>query len=596
MRVFSIALMFPLLIPLTARAASAPVRGGVIVADACQFLNELPSGDTATNGPVGGRGFGGMRGGRAGAATARASQPAVPFTFEDFSINMQTATPFSAKADIPQAGTWYLFVRSRAAQVGASFKVSVGGKLSPQTFGNGPVGRGVLQAGGSFDLPAGPLKITVTEIHPGDSFEAAFLTTKSTLTDADLPPLQYPDDIVLLKEYNLHIQVDGVKFGDLNGDGKTDLVVLTPNYSTYAFDNSGAPLWHYDAPQAGSTDRSQFEAPGNVWDFDQSGKADVIAWRMMDGKEWLVRLDGATGAIKYKTEWPTQPLPHVYNNFRTAIAKLHPGYPDDIIVYSDSGGEVAVNAYGPKLNLLWSYSHPRLKDYHGHYIYPVDIDGKGIDDVYVSHVMLDANGHEVWNNYDLFPDNHDHIDSARFIDLYGDGKLELVTGQSDVGTCVYDAKTGKLLWQRFANHNQKIEAGFYRNDVPGPQVVASSRFYTNGLGALLRWYDTKGNRISFWPFNPIPGNPNFVKGDFKGDGKNMLFWQRFRIEPDGTGTLAFPDEAFHMFDFMGTGNAQVITLGRNGVVRVYGYKDAQQHAPNRDPVYLAHSVSNHTHY
>jgi hypothetical protein len=132
--------------------------------------------------------------------------------------------------------------------------------------------------------------------------------------------------------------------------------------------------------------------------------------------------------------------------------------------------------------------------------------------------------------------------------------------------------------------------------VPGPQVVASSRFYTNGLGALLRWYNVKGNRIDFWPFNPIPGNPNFVKGDFKGDGHKMLFWQRFRIEPDGTGTLAFPDEAFHMFDFMQTGNDQVITVGRSGTVRVYGYKGAIQHPPNRDPVYLAHSVSNHTHY
>jgi hypothetical protein len=239
-----------------------------------------------------------------------------------------------------------------------------------------------------------------------------------------------------------------------------------------------------------------------------------------------------------------------------------------------------------------------LKDYYGHYIYPMDINGDGIDEVYISHVMLDAKGQEIWNNYAQFPDNHDHIDSARFADLNGDGKLELVTGQSDVGTVVYDALTGKLLWERFANHNQKIEAGNYRTDVPGPQVVASSRYYTGGLGAHLRWYDIKGNRISIWPNNPIPGNPNFAKGDFKGDGRNVLFWQRFRIEPDGTGTLAFPDEVFHMFDFMGSGNDQAITVGRGGVVRVYGYKNAKQNPTpeKRDPTFLAHTVSNHTHY
>jgi diadenosine tetraphosphatase ApaH/serine/threonine PP2A family protein phosphatase len=110
---------------------------------------------------------------------------------------------------------------------------------------------------------------------------------------------------------------------------------------------------------------------------------------------------------------------------------------------------------------------------------------------------------------------------------------------------MYDATTGKLLWQRFANHTQKIEGGNYRADIRGPVVVASSRFYVGGLGAVLRWYDPQGNRIDIWPRNPIPGNPNFAKGDFKGDGQNTLFWQRFRIEPDGTGTIAFPDEVVH---------------------------------------------------
>jgi hypothetical protein len=50
-----------------------------------------------------------------------------------------------------------------------------------------------------------------------------------------------------------------------------------------------------------------------------------------------------------------------------------------------------------------------------------------------------------------------------------------------------------------------------------------------------------------------------------------------------------------MFDFMKTGNDQVITL-RGGTVRVYGFKGAAEHPPKTDPVYLAHSVSNHTHY
>lgn len=594
MKIFLIALVVAVSLPVVSHAA-APVRSGVVVLDATQFLGELPGGDTAVNGEP--RGGGGGRGRRGGAEPATAVPHPVPtFTFENFAINLLTPTPFSAQADIPQAGTWYLYVRSRSVTDGSSFRVSVRDQLSPAPFGDAP--GGAFQSGGSFNLPRGALEVTLTDIHPGSAFDVLLLSPKPDLKESDLAPLQYPEDIVLLKEYPLPVVIDGVKFGDLNGDGKTDLVVLTPNYSTYAYDNSGRELWHYDAPLAGTAERGQFEAPGNVWDFDQDGKAEVVAWRMIEGKEYLVMYDGATGGIKHQVEWPTRPMPHVYNNFRTAVAKLHPGYPDSLIVYTDSGGTVSVNAYGPTLNLLWSYSHPRLKDYHGHYIYPVDINGDGIDEIYVAHVMLDAGGRELWNNYAQFPDNHDHIDSARFLDLNGDGKLELVTGQSDVGTVMYDATTGKLLWQRFANHNQKIEAGNYRADIPGPVVVASSRFYVGGLGALLRWYDPKGNRLGIWPDNPIPGNPNFVKGDFKGDGRNALFWQRFRIESDGTGTIAFPDEVFHMFDFMGTGNDQVVTVGRNGMVRIYGYKNARRNPnPERnDPVYRAHSISNHTHY
>jgi hypothetical protein len=578
-------------LPAAAFAADAPVRNGVIVLNATSFLAQLPDGDTATNGGPMGGGRGGAGGRGRGAATAPA--PAAPFTFESFSINLNTPASLSAKATVPQGqgGTWYLYVHSRGTAA-SSFKVQIGDKASPETFGNAPT---ALQKGGAFILQPGPLTVTLSDVRPGAAFDVLLLSKNPDLTEADLAPLQYPQDLVLLKEYTV-IRPDGVKFGDLTGDGKMDLVVLTPNYSTYAYDHAGKELWHYDAPEEGTVQRSEFEAPGSVWDFDHDGKAEVVAWRMIDGKEWLTMADGTTGEIKHKVEWPTQPLPHVYNNFRTAVAKFHPGYPDTLIVYTDSGGTVSLNAYGPSLNLLWSYSHPRLKDYHGHYIYPVDINGDGIDEVFISHVMLNAAGKEVWNNYDTFPDNHDHVDSARFVDINADGRLELLAGQSDVGTTVYDAQTGKLLWQRFANHNQKIEAGNYRTDVPSPQVVANSRYYVGGLGALLRWYDKDGTRLGIWPNNPIPGNPNFVKGDIKGDGRIQLFWQRFRIEPDGTGTLAFPDEVFHMFDFMGTGNDQVVTVGRNGAVRIYGAKDAQPRPAKRDPDYLAHSVSNHTHY
>ena len=209
--------------------AAAPVRAGIVVLDATQFLGELPEGDTATNGAprAGGGGRGRGRGGAADAAavaTPAVPRPAPTFTFENFAINLLAPTPFSAKAEIPKAGTWHLYVRSRSVTDGSSFKVSVGGKLSGETFGAAP--GGAFQSGGSFELPAGALKVTLTDIHPGGAFDVVLLSPKSDLKESDLAALQYPEDIVLLKEYALPVVIDGVKFGDLNGDGKNDFVIL----------------------------------------------------------------------------------------------------------------------------------------------------------------------------------------------------------------------------------------------------------------------------------------------------------------------------------------------------------------------------------
>ena len=74
-----------------------------------------------------------------------------------------------------------------------------------------------------------------------------------------------------------------------------------------------------------------------------------------------------------------------------------------------------------------------MKDYFGHYIYPYDINGDGIDEVMISHLCLDANGHEIWNDAKYFEDNHDHMDAMEFFDMNGDGKPELLVGQSDAG-------------------------------------------------------------------------------------------------------------------------------------------------------------------
>jgi hypothetical protein len=111
----------------------------------------------------------------------------------------------------------------------------------------------------------------------------------------------------------------------------------------------------------------------------------------------------------------------------------------------------------------------------------------------------------------------------------------------------------------------------------------------------LKWYDNKGNFLSKWPAEPIPGNPNFVRGNWYGDGKKTFFWFRYKLEDDGTGAQYFAEPVYHMFDFLGNGAEQVITQDRT-VLRVYGHRDVKAKPVKRDSEYLRNSIANHTHY
>jgi hypothetical protein len=92
----------------------------------------------------------------------------------------------------------------------------------------------------------------------------------------------------------------------------------------------------------------------------------------------------------------------------------------------------------------------------------------------------------------------------------------------------------------------------------------------------------------------VNGNPNFVRGDWYGDGHKTFFWYRFKLESDGKATLSFKGEAYHMFDFMGTGAEQVLTID-GPTLRVYGYSGVVPKKVVRDSEYRR-KIANHTRY
>lgn len=563
----------------TAAITSNGYRGAppnTIIIPATDFLDEIPKGDII----------------------ADAASLKVPWVYNNAALVLKSPTNLMTQISLPEDGRYFLYVRS-IGDKGSSFKIAINDKVTDAIFGND---RLTWKQGGAFELTKGINLIKITRINPGAVVDVIVLSKNPSLKQEDIVSGQLNSDVKLLQEYTIP-QSNAVKFGDVNGDGQTDFMVLTRDFSAYVYDNSGKELWSWKAPEAYSKERSEFEAPGVLWDFNNDGKAEVVHWRITNTDEWLAVADGETGKVLRQIKWPTKALPHVYNNFRLAIGKLTSGDPNEIVVFTDMGDTIRVDAYNSSLDHLWNHTEYRKKDNLGHYVYPIDLDKDGADEVLVGSLLLNAQGKMIWNRFDLLNDNHDHADNYKFADVDQDGQLDIVTANSETGVFIYKGLTGKIIWQNVAEHSQQIEVGNFLKDVSGPQVVVGARTYGNRsagepyLSSQLYWFSSTGALLFKWPGTPINGNPDFVKGDWRGDGKDQLFWFKFRINDDGKGEFYFPDTVFHMFDFSGNGADEVITIS-NGMLRVYGSTEAHHTGKDKKEnlLYRKSIVVNHTHY
>ncbi|UOQ96803.1 hypothetical protein MUN81_16330 [Hymenobacter sp. 5317J-9] len=469
----------------TPGARPAPLPATVIV-PASDFIQEIPKGNIIAD-------AGGLK---------------APWIFNNTALVLKSKTNMQVRVQVPEAGRYTLYVRSQGEK-NTGFKVAINDKVTAETFGRGPLS---WQVGGTFELPAGPAYVKLTRIDMSAAVDVLVLSKNASLKEEDVRPYQLPEDVQLLKQYTIP-RSNAVKFGDVDGDGRTDFMALEPDFSAHVFNNAGKELWAYKAPTEYVKERSEFEAPGVLWDFDHNGRAEVVHWRFIEGQEWLVVADGRSGKILRKTAWPTQPLPHVYNNFRLAIAHLHAGPANDLVAYTDMGGTQNVTAYSADLKQLWQHTEHRKKDNLGHYVYPVDLNADGLDEVLVGSLLLDTKGQQIWNRFDLLPDNHDHADSYKFSDLNGDGRLDIATANSETGVFVYDGMTGNIIWQNTAEHSQQLAVGNFLKGVAGPQVVIGGRTYGTrgtdepGLSSQLYWFDNGGNLVKKWPGNPSTATP-----------------------------------------------------------------------------------------
>lgn len=292
-----------------------------------------------------------------------------------------------------------------------------------------------------------------------------------------------------------------VRFGDLNHDGKLDILIgqirhhgPTDSNSELgcltAVDLEGNILW-----QQGTPDRWAHHLTNDtalqIHDLDGDGKNEVVCCRNFE----LQVLEGATGKSvrsiptpkNESTRVPFNRYPQILGDSLAFADFRGQGHRGDIILkdrYQNAW------AYDNQLKLLWN-----VQCNTGHYPFPIDTDGDGREELSIGYSRISPDGKVIWTHDSLF---NDHADSVAVVDLDGDSKLETLWGGSDEGFIMLDAAGIPRRHLRIG-HVQNLTIANVRDDSPGLEVVTANFWKNQGL---IHVVDRQGNVIA--DFEPRP--------------------------------------------------------------------------------------------
>lgn len=283
-----------------------------------------------------------------------------------------------------------------------------------------------------------------------------------------------------------------IAFADLNGDGKLDYIIKTPNagldpgtaafspdtYKLEAYLNDGTFLWRKDL--GWNMNMGIWWTPFIVADFDGDGKAEVAlksapfaATReeslaeksgrargfVVTGPEYCSILDGMTGEEITKTDWVERGDPRDWgddsgnrvNRNQIGLASLD-GKTLSLLVCRGTYTRMVVDAYNfknRKLEKLWRWDGdketPQIRGQGSHTLVVADVDGDGRDEIILGSVALRPDGKLLWNL------GLGHPDIMYVADVIPTRPgLEIAYGyevkQEKNGLCLVDARTGEIIW------------------------------------------------------------------------------------------------------------------------------------------------------
>ena len=308
---------------------------------------------------------------------------------------------------------------------------------------------------------------------------------------------------VLWKKFNCEGYGVGrnLRFGDLNGDGQTDILFGQVVHHGPKDRNSelscltattldGKVLWQIGEPDPWK-DHLTNDVAFQIHDLDGDGRAEVVYCMKME----LVVADGATGETKLKVPTPETPpntLPE-HSKFPRILG--------DSLFFCDlrGTGRAADVVLKDRYLSMWTYNE-RLEPLWqgqcntGHYPFAYDVDADGKDEVALGYTLFDHDGKVLWSHDGELKD---HADGVAIVKLKPDAaEPTWICAGSDEGFLLSDLR-GNIIKHHYVGHVQNPSTADFRPDLPGLETVAVNFWSNQGI---VHFFDAAGEM--YYEFEP----------------------------------------------------------------------------------------------
>jgi FG-GAP-like repeat/IPT/TIG domain/Secretion system C-terminal sorting domain/FG-GAP repeat len=324
-----------------------------------------------------------------------------------------------------------------------------------------------------------------------------------------------------------------VSTGDLDGDGKPDMVVANTGANTISiFLNSSTPGSVSFAPKI---DLVTGKSPHRICIADISGDGipEILVTNYDDGSVSIFRNNSTPGSLSFsaKTDIATGANPE-----SLAVGDLDGNGTADLVVTNSGASSITIFTNKASSGGGTDYSNPTTIGYGGSPMGVTlgDLDGDGKPDIIVSNIMS--------NNLSVFRNTGGggilsfalNIDYPAFLspqqisvaDLDGDGKPELVAGGNQtISISKNNSTPGNISFSPAVSTGSVADVFTAIADLDGdgkPDIAAAAQF--SNAAYVLKNESTVGNiLLDNSQFYGVGNNPTDIAiADFDGDGKPDL--------------------------------------------------------------------------